>query len=187
MPRFPEIDPTEAQGPLAVLFDEIKERRGGVPQLYRVLGHSPRVVDAMLSFARNLVWDEDGGVTFPTRTRELVILRIAQLMRVDYEWGRHVRTARSLGITHDELSALADASLPAGAFSAPEHAALLFAEEVVADGRAGAETLAEVRSHFSNQQCIDLLAIVGFYAMVGRIVSTVDLDLEPGDERLSGP
>jgi NAD(P)-dependent dehydrogenase (short-subunit alcohol dehydrogenase family)/alkylhydroperoxidase family enzyme len=75
-----------------------------VPDLYRLIGHSPALLRAWIDFA----WPLRLNAKTSRATRELLILRGAQIGGVDYEWAHHVPMALDAGVPQAKIDALAD-------------------------------------------------------------------------------
>src|SRR5262249_55429356 len=109
--------------------------------------------------------------------RELVILRGAQLMRSEYEWAQHLKMARKAGVSEDQIRELSSWK-KSNLFSAQEKAALLLAESVT-NGHVSDEVYAEVTRHFDHHDYVELSITAAFYAMVGRMLDAMGVQLEP--------
>ena len=95
MSRLPML-PVEPDDPaLAEMFAEVRARGWQVPNLYRVLGHAPRMLRAWLDFA----WPLRLHAQADRRIRELLILRGAQVSGTRYEWVHHVPMALAAEVT----------------------------------------------------------------------------------------
>jgi len=146
---------------------------GAPPNLYRALANHPRIIDAWSEFARTLRHDS----RTPRPLRELMILRGAQMMRSDYEWAQHLAMARKSGVREEQIAALAGWRASAQ-FDAREKAALGLAEAVTA-GSVADEVYAEAARHFDSPDLVELCVTAGFYAMVGRVLDALRVELEP--------
>jgi alkylhydroperoxidase family enzyme len=113
----------------------------------------------------------------PRELRELVILRGAQLMRSEYEWAQHLPMARKAGVREAQIAALADWS-SSPEFDAREKAALALAEAVT-QGRVSDAVYAQAMRHFDHHDFVELSAVASFYAMVGRMLDAMGVQLEP--------
>ena len=114
MTRLPMV-PLEPDDPeLAAMFAEVRARGWQVPNLYRVLGHAPRMLRAWLDFAWPLRLDAQASRLL----RELLILRGSQVSGTRYEWVHHVPMALAAGVTQAQIDALDDRWAQSGAFDA---------------------------------------------------------------------
>ena len=168
MPRVPlaEFEPAFRK--------KLEELWGGEPpNLYKKLANHPEVVGAWNVFASTLRHKS----RTPRALRELVILRGGQMMQSEYEWAQHLKMARKAGVSEAqirELSAWKTSSL----FDTREKAALALAEAVT-NGRVSDEVYAEAMRHFDHQDYVELSVTAAFYAMVGRMLDAMAVELEP--------
>ena len=150
----------------------LEELWGTPPNLYRCLANHPRLVAAWSDFSKALRHD----TRTPRALRELVILRGAQLMRSEYEWAQHLKMARKAGISDAQIDALSSWK-NSEIFDAREKAALLLAEAVT-QGKVSDEVYAEVTRHFDHHDYVELSITAAFYAMVGRMLDAMGVQLE---------
>lgn len=152
--------------------------RGGAPApLYRALAHSEPLLLAWIDFA----WTLRAACVSDRRVRELVILRSAQLHDCAYQWRDHVAMAAAVGVPDAQVTDLAD-WVRSPHFAAEERAALRFAEELFA-GDVADDTWVELRRHFPDVECQELLMTAGFYSMVPRVVNALRLGGAPETRR----
>jgi alkylhydroperoxidase family enzyme len=154
------------------LKKRLEELWGEPPNLYRGLGNHPKLVAAWTEFSKTLRYD----TRTPRALRELVILRGAQLMKSEYEWAQHLKMARSAGVPEKQIAALSNWR-GSDVFSDLEKAALALAEAVT-EGRVTDEVYAAARKHFNEQDYVELSMVAAFYAMVGRMLDAMGIQLE---------
>jgi alkylhydroperoxidase family enzyme len=167
MPRVPLAD-FEPQ-----LKKRLEELWGTPPNLYKALANHPRLVAAWTEFSKTLRHD----TRTPRALRELVILRGAQLMRSEYEWAQHLPMARKAGVSEVQIRGLSswrESSL----FDAREKAALALGEAVT-HGAVTDEVFSLAKKHFDNHDYVELAVVAAFYAMVGRMLDAMGVQLEP--------
>ena len=151
----------------------LEELWGQPPNLYKALANHPALVAAWTEFSKTLRHD----TRTPRSLRELVILRGAQLMRSEYEWAQHLPMARKAGVTEAQIKDLPSwKSSPQ--FDARQKAALALAEAVT-QGKVGDEVYAEAMRHFDHHDYVELALVAAFYAMVGRMLDAMGVQLEP--------
>ena len=167
MPRTPLADFEPA------MQKRLEELWGTPPNLYRCLANHPRLVAAWSDFSKALRHDS----RTPRALRELVILRGAQLMRSEYEWAQHLKMARKTGVSEEQIKELSSWK-KSSRFSAREKAALLLAEAVT-EGKVNDEVYAEAMKHFDHHDYVELSITAAFYAMVGRMLDAMGVQLEP--------
>ena len=155
------------------LRKRLEELWGSPPSLYRALANHAPLAAAWTEFARAIRYDSRS----PRELRELMILRGAQVMRSEYEWAQHLKMARKAGVREAQIAALASWR-DSGEFDATQKAALLLAEAVT---RADVtdEVYAAVSKHFDHATYVELSLTAAFYAMVGRMLDAMRVQLEP--------
>ena len=163
--------------PLADFAPPLKKRLvelwGTPPNLYKALGNHPELVAAWAEFSKTLRHD----TRTPRALRELVILRGAQVMRSEYEWAQHLAMARKAGVSEAKIKNLASWRT-SSEFSEQEKAALALAEAVT-EGRVSDEVYARAKKHFDDHDYVELALLAAFYAMVGRMIDAMGVELEP--------
>ena len=100
MTRIAGVDPTTATGRSAELLGAIKAKLGTVPNLYRVVAHSPAVLEATLSSGETL----NGGV-LTARQREAIAIATAEANGCDYCLSAHVLLGRGAGLSEPQIAA----------------------------------------------------------------------------------
>jgi 4-carboxymuconolactone decarboxylase len=154
---------------------------GTPPNLYKALANHPGLLGAWSEFSRVLRHES----RTPRELRELVILRGAQLMRSEYEWAQHLRMARQAGVREAQIAALAQWK-SSKEFDAREKAALALAEGVT-HGRVSDAVYEEAKRHFNDHDYVELSLTAAFYAMVGRMLDAMGVQLEPDFRDYSPP
>src|SRR5688572_31546949 len=166
MPRVPlaQFEPA--------LEKRLVELWGTPPNLYKALANHPRLVAAWTEFSKTLRHD----TRTPRALRELVILRGAQLMRSEYEWAQHLAMARKAGVSEAQIQNLSSWKTSSH-FDAREKAALALGEAVT-EGRVSDAVYAEAMRHFDHHDYVELATVAAFYAMVGRMLDAMGVQLE---------
>ena len=155
---------------LAHIRDDMQGRPLNV---HALMAHHPELLKAWWNFRNYAV----SGGELGNRNGELIILRVALLLKAWYEWGSHVERALSCGLTLEEIERVKQGWQAAG--WKPAEAQLLKAvDELFAEHAISAETLAELSSHYTPRQVMDLIAIHGMYVTLGGMINTWSLELD---------
>jgi 4-carboxymuconolactone decarboxylase len=175
MARVPLLEGDEDPD-MADLVEKIRSgRRGNVINVYKLLLHSPPVAENWFNLINTLRW----GTELPGRLREIVIIRIGQLNRVDYVINQHVpKLALAEGLTQAECDALADWAA-SDYFSKAERAALSYTESMTRNIQVPKIIFAALGPHFNDQEIVELTALIGAYNMHTRVVQALEIDPEP--------
>jgi alkylhydroperoxidase family enzyme len=118
-----------------------------------------------------------GKLALDARLRELALLYTVRLEGGTYEWVQHVPVARKLGVSEAQIAALETGNTDAPCFDARDRALLRFTTEVVERVGASAESLADLRTHLSDREAVELVLMIGFYMMLARLTETTGVEL----------
>lgn len=124
------------------------------------------------------------NLELPRSVRELVTLFEARANSADYEWVQHVAPSKAAGIADEQLAALERGELSDAYFNPQELAALQLAAAVQAGPQVPDAVFDSARKHLSDRQIVELVGLVGYYWMLGRVATVfqVDLDVAQGTE-----
>jgi 4-carboxymuconolactone decarboxylase len=167
---FPEAGTAERLGPPSILDAAQREAadelihgpRRGVYGPFRPLLHRPPLLRSVAKVGETLRYE---GV-LDAALREWTICVVARELSNAFEWDMHLPLAEAAGVPASALAAL-DAGRP----SAPDLRADLalaraVAGEVVARHRLREETWAAARAMWGEPVVVELLTLVGYFAMV---------------------
>lgn len=182
-PRIMPLSLEAADAATRELLSRLSRVRGADTRVLNVFGtlaHHPELLRHWLGFATYLLTSS----TLERRLRELVVLRVGWRCHSPYEWGQHVRIGRKAGVLDADLERLSIGPEATG-WSLPERAALRAADEIIDRHTVGDATWQELSQHFSNQQILDLVFLVGQYQLVSSALNACRVERDDGlDERL---
>ena len=178
MSRISRLDRSEVSPDSAVLYDKVFRQRGNVPNMFRVMAHRPEIFATMQAHFSAVL----NTGTVPLKLKELIIVRTSQINETPYCLASHTRLARNLGWTDDQLAQLADWPRR-GDFTAAEKAALRLAETVTRNAHAVSdEQFAELRSHYSEGEIVELLSAIGLFNYFNRFNDALRMEpTKPGE------
>ena len=156
----------------------LTQLRGTDARLLNVFGtlaHHPALLQHWLAFATYLLT----ATTLEPRLRELVVLRVGWVCRSPYEWGQHVLVGRNAGVGPADLHRLA-LGPDADGWSAPERAALRAADQLLGRRTLDDEHWNDLARHFSTQQIMDLVFLVGQYQLVSSALNALRVERDDG-------
>jgi 4-carboxymuconolactone decarboxylase len=139
----------------------------------------PALAKAFLTFNNHVAT----ASTLSKRIRELLILRISWLRRSEYEFVQHTVVGRNAGLSE---AVLARVQLgPDASDWEPIDADLVRAvDELHADARIQDTTWTRLSAHFSTEQLMDLVFVVGCYDLLAMVFKTFGAQLEAGVDPL---
>ena len=122
------------------------------------------------------------GATLSDRAREILILRIGWLCGAEYEWTQHVRAARRIGMSDDELRRIA-AGAEASGWDAFEATLIRAADELHRDDTISDPTWRALTDRYTTAEVIDVVITVAGYRMVSIALNSLGTQLEADRER----
>ena len=176
-PRLAPLDPPYAEPIAATLASMMPP---GMPplRLFRTIAHNPRVLEKIR--ASNLL---DRG-SLERRHREIAILRATARCRCEYEWGVHVAFfAAKVGLGAAEVAATVHGGPDHPVWSERERTLIRLVDELHDTSALSDALWAELRSHWSDEQLVELVVLAGFYHTISFIVNGLGVELEPGAPR----
>jgi alkylhydroperoxidase family enzyme len=175
MARVPLIE-EEDHPELADLIKRIKSgRRGSLLNVYKLLLHNPDVTEAWMG----LIDAIRAKTMLDGRSRELAILRIANVNRSAYEMKQHVpKIALSAGLTLEECDAVARWPEPSS-LDEKDEAVVAYADAVTREVHVDEAVFEKLRPHFGAREIVELTIIIGIYNMHGRVIEPLKIDPEP--------
>jgi alkylhydroperoxidase family enzyme len=168
MARLPYLDKSD-------LLPEHQDLLARNLNLYRVLAHSPRAARSLNTLARYI---RDGSRLEP-RLRELAILQVSYMTGSAWGYSHHVRIGREVGLSDEEIRAVAEET--AGRPSKLEPLAktvLRAAREMTLDLAISDATFAALRRELDNERLTDLVVTISFYNGLVRLLETMQVDVE---------
>lgn len=176
MARITLID-ADADPTLHDLAERIKgQRRGSVINVYKALLHNPALAESWFQHINAVRW----GTELGGRLREILIIRVAHLTGCAYILRQHAAgLAEAEGLPQGQCDALANwRETPH--FTAPERAALAFADAMTERIEVPDGVFAPLGEHFSERQILELAVLIASYNMHARVLRALEVDLEPG-------
>ena len=160
---------------IAATLGRMTPSGGEAPMLFRIIGTSQRAWD---KFAAGSLLDKG---PLPMRERELTIFRTAARIGADYEWGMHCALyAERCEIDAAQLNALAKLGADEGSWSAADAALVATVDALIDDRHLSDTQHARMAAHFTPEQQLEIVQLVGFYQGVALIVGAFGIQPEPG-------
>ena len=170
MARLPYVEIESA--PPAV--KEMLERLPAKLNIFKIMAHAETNFRPLIMLGTSILTQQQ----LPAKLRELAILRVARLSRAEYEWVQHVPIAKMSGASDEQVAALERDDATAACFDPVDRVVLRATDEIVRDGGPSDATFAELRSHFSHREIVELVLAVGFYMVMARLMISTRIDIE---------
>ena len=174
MARIPYPDPTKLPPELSELL------RQAHLNIFSMWAHSVSTVGLII----NLGAAQFAKLELPRAIREMVTLLGASVNSAEYEWVQHVAPSKAAGVSDEQRAALRRGDVDAPCFSPFEQAALRLATAVQAGPEVADPIFVTARKYLSERQLVELVGLVGYYWMLGRIATVfhVEPDVAQGTE-----
>ncbi|MBB5538760.1 carboxymuconolactone decarboxylase family protein [Rhizobium giardinii] len=167
-PKTPSPCPPLADEDWPAEIADMKASFAGALNVYRTMARHPALLKAWAPLRQHIVKHSALGSV----RSELVILRSAHRMDSDYEWIHHVSRARALGIADARIQAMRNS--PDG-----EDGLVASAVDALFDrGYLPPEIEAALAAAVGQKAVFDLIATVGFYAILGFILRTYETPID---------
>lgn len=170
MPRIPYVDPENEPAELRPVFDQLRQTRGHVPGMYRLLAHQPAVLAAHRAYFHAAL---DEGV-LPRAFKEKIAFKTARLCGSAYSSASHRRYAIKHGVCESELDAIDQSDF--SALEPREQAALAFAQSMVkSNGMVPDDLCDQLRTHVSDAEFVEIVALIGIMQLASTFGAVFDL------------
>jgi alkylhydroperoxidase family enzyme len=147
----------------------------GRMNIFRTMVRSPKALKRFLVWGNYVLYLN----SLPPREREIVVLRIGYLCRSGYEWAQHVPIGLEAGLGAEEIERIKRGPGMAG-WTAAEAALLRAVDELHETRFVAGEAWSELRRHFTEAQCVDVVFTTTQYAQVSTILNTLGVQLDDG-------
>jgi 4-carboxymuconolactone decarboxylase len=177
-PRFNPPDPTS--------FDSVQQRvhdaiangpRGGVPPPLQLWLTRPALADV----AQRLGQYARYGSSLPAELSELAILVVARHWDAEFEWYTHKPIAVKAGVSAEIIDGIRTGRMPA--FDDARQAAVYeFSQAVLRGGDVADAVYDRALDLLGYAALVDLVAILGYYAMIAMTIKVFQIPLPDGVE-----
>jgi uncharacterized peroxidase-related enzyme len=162
---------TEQASPQArALFDAVQAKAKMVPNIFRIMGHAPRVLEHTLGMDEAIKHDLD------PKLRELAYLTASRINHCGYCEHYHKMFARQAGLNDTQIQKVGLA-LDETVYSELERLVIRFADEWTRQGKASAEVVTSLEKKLSPTQLVVLAATVGLANWTNRFNETFGVQL----------
>jgi alkylhydroperoxidase family enzyme len=177
MPRIPDPDP-------ASIPMDVREFLASLPPdpMVKMLSCSAGTVRPFVQLARA----QFTALELPARSRELVILTVAEYAASPFVAAQHDPIALAAGVGERTRQLIRDRRLDSPELSPADRALICLTAEVVQRPGVSDEVLERARKFLTNRELVEVLQVTGYYWTFGRISTVLDVEVTKlyGDEPL---
>ena len=152
-----------------------KERGMSVGGPFVPLSRSPEVLKMATHIGKYLRTQSP----VPTKLSELATLVTARRWSQNFEWFAHEKIARHAGLPDTVIAAIAEGRTPEG-MAEDEATVYAFCTETLGNGSVCDATYARAKALLGEQGIIDLVAICGYYSLIGLAMNVARTPLPEG-------
>ncbi len=177
-PRLPVLSEDTLTPEQRALAESIKSGPRGQFKMsgpFAIYLHSP----AFGELAQKLGGHVRFKTSVPPRLSELAILCTAQVWKAQYEWAAHAVIAEEQGVKPETIRAI-QAGRPPKTAPKDEMAIHAFVKELYAKKRVSTPTFNRVKKLLGDAGTVELVGILGYYAMVSMTLNTFKAPLPKG-------
>ncbi len=145
-----------------------------MPNVLSTMMHHPALAGPFLAYNKVLLQTP----VLDPRLRELLILRVAWRTHARYEWAQHVRLAAGVGITPEEIEAIATGA-DAEMWTPLEAELLSAADQLIDRYRIDDDTWRRLAKQLDDRRLVELVFVVGTYTALAMAFNSFGLQLDP--------
>lgn len=168
MNRIPDADLTKIAPDLA------KSITATNLNLFKIWAYSAGTIKDVISLGA----DHYANLELQPHLRELIILLTAHYIDCQYEWVQHVTPAKAFGVTDNQINAIQKLEFSSKDFNPKELAAMNFSMAVLSNPSVPDPVFQETQNNFTNREIVEIVELVGYYWMAGRVATVFKLDLD---------
>lgn len=157
------------------LSDKNRRLLRGLPDanIFRMVANAPNSLKPFLDLAGSLLMQSE----FDKRAREIAILRIATITGSHYEWAQHVRIAKLVGVTDDEIERVG-VDGPVSGFDASTRLVIDAAEDLTRNVRLDDRLLEALLAEHGTRRTTEFILCCSYFNMVSRFLESTRVPLE---------
>ncbi len=160
----------QAQGQAKALFDGLKQQIKMVPNIFRIMGHAPAVLEHTLGLDKAIQTGLD------PKLRELAYLKASQVLHCGYCHHYHQIFGKRAGLTEAQIREV-EGYENSTAFNDLEKLVLRFADQWTTKGKADSAVVEQLAKRLSQQELMTLAATVGLANWTSRFNVTFGVEL----------
>jgi len=171
------IDPSEAQGAVKKVYQEVQEQAGAVPTFLRVMSLRPDILDGAWTLGNRLM-DEPHALS-PV-TKALIASYVSKINSAEYCMVANIGKAIHQGFTEDEVRGILDDVEGSKLIDDCQRAILSFAEKVTRAAYKVTESdIQALRDKgLTDAAILETTCIIGWYNMMNRIVPALGVPVD---------
>jgi alkylhydroperoxidase family enzyme len=169
-PRLAPVGPSQRTEEQHQLLSAIP--REPTPNLFSTVAHHPALFRAWLPFCMQLLLHS----AFPSREREMLIIRTASLCACAYELEHHLLLGAEAGLSEHDLAAITSDGFEA--LTPRERLLIAAADELHANTTILDDTWRDLSVFLTTEQLVELPMLVGHYILLAGTLKSLGVALD---------
>jgi uncharacterized peroxidase-related enzyme len=177
MTHIKAIDPSEAQGTVKKVYDEVQKKAGAVPTFLRVMGLRPDILESAWTLGNRLM-DEPHALS--QMTKSLIASHVSKINSAEYCMVANIGKAIHQGFTEDEVRSILNDVKGSKLIDDCQKAILHFAEKMTRSADKITESDIQVLrdNGLTDAAILETTCIIGWYNMMNRLVTALGVPVE---------
>jgi uncharacterized peroxidase-related enzyme len=164
------VSTEEVGGNLRSVFENMQRKLGAVPNVFRVMAHSPELLEAFLALNSAL-----GKTQLDGKLRELAYIKTSELNGCDYCLQAHRALARKTGLTDRQIQETAEHET-SDAYDDLQRDVMRYAQEVTRHVHVSPPLFDRLKAALSDREIVELAMAVGIANFTNRVTETLKLE-----------
>jgi len=175
MARVPYIQRDDLPETHQPIYDQIAKTRGRVSNVFAAFLNNPSAAEVVTSVGEYVRYKSNLDPVI----RETAILTTAKELQNAYEWAQHEPVAKNVGVRDQVIDSILSGKGPMG-LPAKEGIFIQAARELIRNSKVTTRTYQALDHLLGTQLTIDFIVTVGYYSMLSKIISSLDVELDDG-------
>ncbi len=156
------------------LPEEIREMVSSSPlNVVKMMANAPASFLGFQKFAGGVLLKNQ----FDPRKREIAVCRIGHVTKANYEWTHHVRVAKGLGVTDEEIMIIGSEN-PVTSLDEEGNLLCRVADEISLNVRLSDEALTRILERYGVRGSTELILCCSYFNMISRFLESTRVELE---------
>ena len=175
MPRYLPVPLVAASEKVKTIYAEVEGTAGFVPNFIGTWAHSENFVGAVADLYKTVT----GETSLSEKIRQLVILKTCKLDKCPYTIAHYTPKALDSGWSQEHIDAM-ETYAESEMFVYYEKETLELAELITSrPDDISDEFWTQLNNHYTSDQVVELITLIGFFNLVNRLVLALQVELEP--------
>jgi len=166
------VSKDEAAEKVRPVFEDMEKKLGAVPNVFRVMAHSPELLEGFLALNRALP-----KTKLDAKLRELAYIKTSELNGCAYCRQHHQAFGRKAGLTERQVEETSNFET-SDAYDELQRDVMRYAKEVTRHINVPESLLARLHQQLSDREIVELAMVVGIANFTNRVTETLKLELE---------